>query len=114
MVNLNGSFSLDTNGLRYNHRIVVYITGKLIEKGQYVALEDFVMLSKNVFGCDRDYLFQRLVQAHSSNPEKMYDILESIEEEGHIPSKTLSSEIATILKQAGLNVPLNVNSNSNE
>ena len=78
--------------------------------GQYVALEDFVMLSKNVFGCDRDYLFQRLVQAHSSNPEKMYDIWESIEEEGHSPSKTLSSEIATILKQAGLSVPFNVNS----
>ena len=96
---------LETTGLRFNIINANYIMQKFIETGQYVALEDFVLLSKNAFGCDRDYLFQRLVEAHSLNPYKMYDIWEYIQEEGHIPSQKLLSEMTKILDQSGLNVP---------
>ena len=70
-----------------------------------MALEDFVILSKTAFRSDRDYLFQQLVEAHSTNPDKMYDIWEYMQEEGHIPSQELVSEMMRILDQSGLSVP---------
>ena len=92
----------------YNKSNAQFITQKFIETGRFVALEDFVQLTKNIFGCDRDYLYRRLVEAHVSNPQKMYDILEYMEEEEHKPSKKLSADIATILRTAGLEVPASV------
>ena len=70
-----------------------------------MALEDFVLLTKTAFKYDRDYLFQRLVEAHSSNADKLYDIWDYIEEEQHIPSKQLISEMTRILEENGLHVP---------
>lgn len=98
---------LEITSIRFNKENADYITHKFIETGQYVALEDFVLLSKTVFesDCDRDYLFQRLVEAHSSNPDKMYDIWDHIQEEGHIPSQQLLSEMIRILDKSGLSVP---------
>lgn len=91
--------------MRYQQRRVSYIVQKFIETGNYVGLEDFIMIIKDTAGSDVDFLFQMLVDAHVFNPDKMYDIWEYIEEERHKPSKKLVSKMTTIMKEGGLSIP---------
>ena len=91
--------------MRFNKVNVNYITEKFTETQQYVALEDFVMIIKNTVGCDFDYLLHKLVDAHASNPDKMHDILQYIEEEQHLPSHELQSKISNIFCESGLDPP---------
>ena len=44
---------------------------RLISKKNYEALEDLVLLSKNVFGCDRDFLFLTWVKAVGHDAAKV-------------------------------------------
>ena len=96
---------LETSNLPFNKTNAGYIIQKFIETKQYVALEDFIMIAKTTIGCDVDYLFQRLVDAHNFNPDKMYDIWEYIEEENHTPSKELLLKMEQIMEEGGLNIP---------
>ena len=94
--------------MRFNKNNVNYIIEKFTETQQFVALEDFVMIIKNTIGCDLDYLLHKLVDAHACNPDKMYDILEYIEEEQHLPSHELQSKMLNIIIDGGLNPPENL------
>ena len=38
------------------------------------SLEDLVIMSKNIFGCDRDHLFLAWVTAEAKNPDKIEEI----------------------------------------
>ena len=38
------------------------------------CLEDLVVMSKNIFGCDRDHLFLAWVKAEAKNPNKVEEI----------------------------------------
>ncbi len=44
---------------------------RLISSKNYEGLEDLVLLSKNVFGCDRDYMFLTWVKAVQHDPAKV-------------------------------------------
>lgn len=96
---------IETSSLPFNKTNAGYIIQKFIETKQYVALEDFVMIAKTTIGCDVDYLFQRLVDAHDFNPDKMYDIWEYIQEENHTPSKELLIKMEQTMKEGGLDIP---------
>ena len=81
------------------------MTEKFTETKDFVALEDFVMMMMNTVDCDVDYLFHKLVDAHKSNPDKMFDILDYIEEMNHVASKELKSKILKIIKDGDLEIP---------
>jgi len=98
----------ETPGLRYNHYKMEYLSQFLTEHGHLEALEDLVTLSKNIFGCDRDYMYTQLVKANRNDPNKALDIWENIQEEGVAPSDNLKIEIANILQAAGKTVPFEV------
>jgi len=99
---------LETPGLRYNHSKMKYIIDRLLGEANKDGVEDLVMLSKNVFGCDRDYLFSRLVKAHDDNGDKVQEIWINIQEEGHAPSDSLKRQIADILQAHGRQVPFEI------
>jgi hypothetical protein len=44
---------------------------RLISRRNYEALEDLVLLSRNVFGCDRDFMFLTWVKAVSHDAAKV-------------------------------------------
>ena len=44
---------------------------RLISGKNYEALEDLVLLSKNVFGCDRDFMFLTWVKAVGHDAAKV-------------------------------------------
>jgi len=99
---------LETPGLRYNHEKVKYICDKLANNSDKEGVEDLVMLSRNVFGCDRDYLFSRLVDVHRNNPDKILEIWINIQEEGHAPTDTLKRKIASILQENNREIPFEI------
>merc|ERR1711913_121834 len=65
-------------------------------------------LSRNVFGCDRDYLFCRLVEVHGDNPDKVLEIWINIQEEGHAPTDNLKRQIANVLQENNREIPFEI------
>jgi len=99
---------LETPGLRYHELKMKYIVDRLIQDGKREAVEDLVMLSKNLFGCDRDFLFVELVQAYRNDASKALEIWINIQEEGHAPSDGLKRKIAEVLQAGGRPVPFEI------
>ena len=62
---------MDTPGLRYQQETVASLCASLIANDKFEALDKFVALSKNIFGCDRDYLYRRLLEAHKEDADKV-------------------------------------------
>jgi len=96
---------LETPGLMYNHRAVTNIMDAFVRNNQLNCLEDLVKLSKNVFGCDRDHMYQIWVKAVSKKAEVVNEIWMEIQEEGHAPSTKLKTEIARSLQAGNLEIP---------
>merc|ERR1712126_539298 len=48
---------------------------------------------------------QKLIDAHKSNPDKMFDILDYIEEMNHVASEELKSQILKIIQDGDLEIP---------
>ena len=97
--------------LQFNRQTVDYMTEKFVETKNFVALEDFVMIMLNTVNCDVDHLFKKFVDAHAGNPEKMFDILDYIEEENHSASMELKWKILKIIQDAKLEIPDNLKGN---
>merc|ERR550539_52762 len=93
----------DSPGLPYLRERVEYIYDKLDDSSN--ACEDFVAVTKNIFGCDRDYLYRKLVGTKKNDPDKVEDIWVLIQEEGHVPSDELKIQIANVLNKHGRTVP---------
>jgi len=96
---------LETPGLMYNQGEMDRIIKFLVEKKRLDSLEDLVIMSKNIFGCDRDHLFLAWVKAEAKNPDKIEEIWIQIQDEGHAPSVHIKSEIAKALKSADRTIP---------
>ena len=94
----------DSPGLPYVKDRVEYIYDKL-EESKPRACEDFVAVTKNIFSCDRDYLYSRLVNTNKNDPDKVEDIWILIQEEGHVPSDELKIQIAKALNTHDRTVP---------
>ena len=67
--------------------------------------EMLVAASRNLSGCDRNMLFQKLVEVNAENPDKVEDIWLQTQEESLIPSTSLMTAIANVLQKHGRNVP---------
>jgi hypothetical protein len=53
------------------HNSPLTLCYRLISRKNYEALEDLVLLSKNVFGCDRDFMFLTWVKAVGHDAAKV-------------------------------------------
>ena len=65
---------LETPGLMYNHKSMTNIMETFVTNKELDCLEDLVRLTKNLFGCDRDYMYLTWVKAVSKNAQKVNDI----------------------------------------
>lgn len=97
---------LDTPGLRYFEDRFVYIFEQLSKEDNAPgAAESFVQITKNVFNCDRDLLFTKLVDLHAKDVDKVDDIWLQVQEEGLVPSNRLMRAIGKVFKENGREVP---------
>merc|ERR1712098_80401 len=96
---------LETPGLMYNNKIVATIMGKFMSENRLDCLEDLIKLSRNIFGCDRDFMYTTWVRAVAHNAIKVNDIWMEIQDEGHAPSTRLKTEIARALRAGNLDIP---------
>jgi len=96
---------LETPGLRYNEENFKFQCNILKRDNRPQELEDLVSISRNIFGCDRNMLYQQLVSAYKEDADKISDIWVQIQEEGFPPSDSLKIEIARALKAAGKSLP---------
>ena len=65
-------------------------------------------LSKGIFGCDRDFLYQSLVAAFRDDAARVEEAWLEVQEEGLAPSDTLKLAIAEALEAGGREVPFEV------
>merc|ERR1712130_257163 len=72
------------------------------------ALEALVRLSKNLHGCNRDFLYQELVTAFKDDLPRVEEAWLEIQEEGLAPSDQLKIKIANALEAGGREVPFEV------
>jgi len=96
---------LDTPGLMYNDKAVENMMNKFVEDKRLDCLEDLIKLSRNIFGCDRDLMYTKWVEAVSGNAKTVNEIWIEIQEEGHAPSVKLKTEIAKALRNGNLPIP---------
>jgi len=96
---------LETPGLRYNEENFKFQCNILKRDNRPQVLEDLVSISRNIFGCDRNMLYQQLVSAYKEDADKVSDIWVQVQEEGFPPSDSLKIEIARALKAAGKPLP---------
>ena len=94
----------ESPGLTYEQDRTEYIYHKL-EESNPKACADFVAVTKNVFGCDRDLLYRKLVGTQKNDPDKVEDVWLLIQEEGHVPSDGLKKMIAEVLSSHDRNIP---------
>lgn len=67
-----------------------------------------VRLSKGIFGCDRDFLYQSLVRAFRDDALRVEEAWLEVQEEGLAPSDRLKLDIAKALEAGGREVPFEV------
>ncbi len=96
---------LSTPGLRFNFERTKYICDYLVKRNMLVALDNFVKFSLDLFGSDRDYLYERLTDAFSDSPDKIDDIWLSMQEQCHVPSIRLKAKMADIFTAHGRALP---------
>merc|ERR1712117_650089 len=72
------------------------------------AVEALVRLTKNLHGCDRDFLYQELVEAFHDDMPRVEEAWLEIQEEGLAPSDQLKIKIANALEAGGREVPFEV------
>lgn len=96
---------LETPGLMYNEKEINRIIKSFIDQGRLDCLEDLVVMSKNIFGCDRDHLFTAWVKAEAKNPNKVEEIWMQIQDEGHAPSLDLKTQVARAFHKADRTIP---------
>merc|ERR1719510_1106488 len=78
---------------------MIFIFDAFQQSGNMEACDDLVEISKVIFGCDRDFMYHRLVLLHKNNPDKVREIVGRIEAEGVVPSYILQKEIDSILNE---------------
>lgn len=96
---------LETPGLRYNDKRAKYICNQFLEDKNTEAMEKFVLLTRDLFACDRNYLYDQLLISVSQMPDKINDVWLMMQEEGHVPTNAFKIKMANMLKRHGKPVP---------
>ena len=99
----------ETPGLRYHEDKIGFIAKQLIEDGKVEPVENLVVLTRELFGCNRDVLYSFLFKVYQRDcPEKVADMWVMMQEENFVPSETMKIKMAATLRSAGVEVPFNV------
>ncbi len=101
---------LETPGLRYNHERLDYIMRQLRQTGNIDAMVNLVVLTRGLFGCDRGFLYNTLLNELTDDPDKTLEVWVMMQEEGHPPSNKIRIRVAQTLEKAGKEVPFEVTS----
>ncbi|XP_059094066.1 leucine-rich PPR motif-containing protein, mitochondrial-like [Tigriopus californicus] len=96
---------LESPGLRYNSRKAQYICIQFVNDQNSEAMEKFVLLTRDLFACDRNYLYDKLLDVMSCQPKKINDVWLMMQEEGHVPTIAFKIKMASLLKKHGEPVP---------
>jgi len=96
---------IETPGLRYNQQKFEFMLKRFKQGQDLEALEALVRLSKNLHGCNRDFLYQELVTAFKDDMPRVEEAWLEIQEEGLAPSDQLKIKIANALEAGGREVP---------
>merc|ERR1719430_924096 len=99
---------IETPGLRYNQQKFEFMLKRFKQDQELEALEALVRLSKNLHGCDRDFLYQELVTAFKDDLPRVEEAWLEIQEEGLAPPDQLKIKIANALEAGGREVPFEV------
>ena len=101
---------LATPGLRYDHSKIKWMMGKWAENKKVDELESFVLLTRPIFACDREFMYRFLISACEENKEyeKIGDAWVNMQEEDFGPSESIKQKIAHALNAGGLEVPFAV------
>lgn len=99
---------LETPGLRAQMGRLETICQRLLNSGHISELEQFVSLTKSLFGIDRDRMYQFLLQGYDNDGEKALEVWSTMQEEDVQPSAQTLNLIAQILIKQGLPVPFEV------
>ena len=86
-----------TAGLTFQKNKMVFMFDMFQKLDNLQAADDLVEVSKVIFGCDRDFMYHKLVQLYRDNQTKVRDIVSMMEEEKVVPSYILQNEIDEIL-----------------
>jgi len=81
-----------------------YIVDALVKDGRSEAVEHFVKCTRNVFACDRFFMYNLLINLHKENADKLGDIWLMMQEEDFIPSNAMKIKIARTLEKKGKQV----------
>ena len=98
---------LATPGLRYDHSKIKWMMEKWAENKKVDELESFVLLTRPIFACDREFMYTFLISACEENKEyeKIEDAWVNMQEEDFGPSESIKQKIAHALNAGGLEVP---------
>jgi len=99
---------IETPGLRYNQQKFEFMLKRFKQGQDLEALEALVRLTKNLHGCNRDFLYQELVTAFQDDMPRVEEAWLEIQEEGLAPSDQLKIKIANALEAGGREVPFEV------
>ena len=99
---------IETPGLRYNQQKFQFMLKRFKQGQDLEALEALVRLTKNLHGCNRDFLYQELVTAFKDDMPRVEEAWLEIQEEGLAPSDQLKIKIANALEAGGREVPFEV------
>merc|ERR1712141_910973 len=98
---------LATPGLRYDHSKIKWMMEKWAENKKVDELESFVLLTRPIFACDREFMYTFLISTCEENKEyeKIEDAWVNMQEEDFGPSESIKQKIAHALSAGGLEVP---------
>ena len=101
---------LGTPGLRYNQNRVAWIMQRFSENNKLDELENFVLLSQPIFGCDREFIYSTLVSAFVKADEvnRIQETWVNMQEEDFSPSEKLKLQMANALHAKGYPIPFEV------
>ena len=103
--------AMDSPGMVYKNYEVKIICSELKSRSNTAALEKFVSMTRNLYQCDRTFLYTALLESHCKNVDKLTEVLMQMQEEGVAPSSHMRGIIANTFQQEGRGDPF-TNANS--
>jgi len=82
---------LDTPGLSYDQNQIKFLIRHFKKKGRLDCVRQLVQMSRNLFGCDRDFMYTELI--HLQDADTLDQTVVQMQEENHVPSPQLADLI---------------------
>lgn len=101
---------VETPGLRIRPEKLDFVCNKFIEENKTNELENFVLITKNMFDVNRDQLFYNLIRgyAKTNSPEKALNVWTLMQDENIQPSDRTLRYLGQFLRRSDVTVPFEV------